>query len=136
MYYTITSHQVKDNSNMYIKISWSSWNVFLRIPKTFSTIELPLLFFFIVQSLKNVMLLFFTLYHDPINQSVALIPKQIKRDAILITLFWIEQFVILYLCIETKSLKNPWIIDILKFSHKQINELLPIINMLQHLVLW
>jgi hypothetical protein len=32
-------------------------------------------------------------------------------------------------------LKNPWIIDILKFSHKQINELLPIINM-QHLILW
>ncbi len=81
------------------------------------------------------MLLFFTWYHDPINQRVPITPKQIKRDAILITSFWIEQFMVLCLCIETKSLKNPWIIDILKFSHKQINELLPIINM-QHLILW
>ncbi len=63
-------------------------------------------------------------------------PQTNKRDTILITSFWIEQFMVLCLCKETKSLKNPWIIDILKFSHKRINELLPIINMLQHLVLW
>ncbi len=81
---------------------WRPRIFFLKLLKIFSITSFSLLWFFIVQSLKNVVFPFLVWCHNPINQGVPLIPN---------CSLWIKQSMVLCLHMETissKGLVNCW----------------------------